>query len=1158
VGSVFVWLAITTFGIPLLLGLSWSPHPITPFTPSERAPRWLAAMDNFSFPHLDWPSRVLEATQLRQGRLPLWNSYSSLGVPLAGQYQNQVFFPLEWIEMFAGPTLWTLFLMGKMIMAAIGSYLVMRRLVGDDLAALIGAIAYQFSAYFVWLYTVPAFVNGAFLVPWLFFGILKLSDERSSTLQACGLTSIVVGLMFLAGQPQIAFLSVAGGLLYLVALAVMSKSVKGGVRSVGAFVLSAALGLGIAGVQLRLFWEAVEHGYTLHSPGAYERAGTLVLNFTTPMWPFLMGQLMSPWDVRVFPDRLNWEGFPLLLGAFGLFLLSLGLVRCLSSALRPIERPESAMAAMFVLVAIIIMIVVSGTTGIASLWSRPEVSRVNFPRYVSPLLSFAISAVVAWTLTGVRTTRRWELVAVNGIIFVASLAALRLVLPHLFNVPAQVDRTYMIASIWLTALPFIVVLGCMNVVLVAFIRGRIGASRAQVALLFCLLAEVTFFVRYGLGLEDEMLRLWVLAGYAAASILVVLRMERFLLGGIPALALCAGLIVGFAPHRLSPIWDPFANPPRYIQFLKERLGESSTNGRVLGAQAVMIPNVATGFGIGELASLTPVQVETTARYIFEALVDKPLRYTVPVAWPGVEAGPSYPSWTDYLARRKYYNFIGVKYLVDAPTGALNELAAEGIETVYQEGTVHIYADRRAFPRAFALNAVEAVRDVKTARKAILAPDFNFRERLVVEQGTQLLPEWLVRPWAPRFIPLPIARYSDSVVELETDLDAPAMVVLTDSFYPGWVAYVDGKRRPLYRVNSIVRGVPVEAGSHRVSFRYEPPYLRGWVLVSLGNAVISLFLLTLSGSGGAIVRWMPKLAPRPMAVAGGLLIWLLVEVGTMVYLDEDVRSKLRSLLPVTVAEETLADSKGLRAIYVPPRREITLGTEIDTADLVLAEGDVVLSGSSGQLLRLEKYGGMVRLVGQKGQKILVSNVGMWESTSRAFTGFEAVYDNGRWVVDASPMRPVNPNSNFQIDSEKEPIPGFWVSSGVAGYTITHMRDESGPFVRVQATQPQPYLSINGQDALTTLHGVPASVRGQVRAHSKSRPRLTLHDVVAGDGTTEDYSTRSRSAGEWTTLIVRAEKIRYPSSSDRFSLGLTKVSAGDWFDVRELSLFVGILP
>src|SRR5438105_2057673 len=67
-----------------------------------------------------------------------------------------------------------------------------------------------------------------------------------------------------------------------------------------------------------------------------------------------------------------------------------------------------------------------------------------------------------------------------------------------------------------------------------------------------------------------------------------------------------------------------------------------------------------------------------------------------------------------------------------------------------------------------------------------------------------------------------------------------MVVLSDTFYPGWRARVDHKPAPIYEVNGAMRGVVVPAGSHTVTMRYRP------VSVYLGAA------LTVAGILGALV------------------------------------------------------------------------------------------------------------------------------------------------------------------------------------------------------------------------------------------------------------------------------------------------------------------
>ncbi len=75
-------------------------------------------------------------------------------------------------------------------------------------------------------------------------------------------------------------------------------------------------------------------------------------------------------------------------------------------------------------------------------------------------------------------------------------------------------------------------------------------------------------------------------------------------------------------------------------------------------------------------------------------------------------------------------------------------------------------------------------------------------------------------------------------ELATDL-------LADTWYPGWIATVDGVPAPILRANYLFRGVPVPAGEHVVTMRFQPASLRTGLLVT-AVAVVGLLLLLLVG------------------------------------------------------------------------------------------------------------------------------------------------------------------------------------------------------------------------------------------------------------------------------------------------------------------------
>ena len=66
--------------------------------------------------------------------------------------------------------------------------------------------------------------------------------------------------------------------------------------------------------------------------------------------------------------------------------------------------------------------------------------------------------------------------------------------------------------------------------------------------------------------------------------------------------------------------------------------------------------------------------------------------------------------------------------------------------------------------------------------------------------------------------------------------------MSDTFYPGWEATVDGVRVPILRANRAMRGVPTDAGRHDIEMRYRP---RTFIV----GAAISLpaWLLLLGGA-----------------------------------------------------------------------------------------------------------------------------------------------------------------------------------------------------------------------------------------------------------------------------------------------------------------------
>ncbi|HEY3110624.1 MAG TPA: YfhO family protein, partial [Chloroflexota bacterium] len=170
-----------------------------------------------------------------------------------------------------------------------------------------------------------------------------------------------------------------------------------------------------------------------------------------------------------------------------------------------------------------------------------------------------------------------------------------------------------------------------------------------------------------------------------------------------------------------------------------------------------------------------------------------------------------------------YDLLNARYLIGKKGVPLDR---DRFELAYDDDPeLSVFRNRRALSRAFLVAGAVAAPDHERAYGLIHEPGFDPRAYAVVEgaAGSDARgPAGEAR----------LLSYRASAIAVEVAPNMPGFLVLSEVWYPGWSATVDGRPAPVVRADYLFRAVPVGPGDRRVELRFEPTGWRLGLAISL--------------------------------------------------------------------------------------------------------------------------------------------------------------------------------------------------------------------------------------------------------------------------------------------------------------------------------------
>ncbi|MFN2183062.1 MAG: YfhO family protein, partial [Anaerolineae bacterium] len=194
---------------------------------------------------------------------------------------------------------------------------------------------------------------------------------------------------------------------------------------------------------------------------------------------------------------------------------------------------------------------------------------------------------------------------------------------------------------------------------------------------------------------------------------------------------------------------------------------------------------------------------------------------------------------------RLYDLLGVRYVLGSKQVVLDwdkfSLAFAG------DPEVNVYRNQMALPRAFVVHRAIVASDHNDAWARIHQPDFDPATTVVLEGGVPLD----LAPGAQASVE--VARYDPNALEIEVNSEADGYLFLSDPFYPGWRAELDGEPVPILRANYAFRAVAVPAGSHSVTMAFRS----GSWYAGLGITAFTVVILLILGVWAAVRQRRPE-------------------------------------------------------------------------------------------------------------------------------------------------------------------------------------------------------------------------------------------------------------------------------------------------------------
>lgn len=314
-------------------------------------------------------------------------------------------------------------------------------------------------------------------------------------------------------------------------------------------------------------------------------------------------------------------------------------------------------------------------------------------------------------------------------------------------------------------------------------------------------------------------------GFFVGNFLMIIlakRYKNFLIVAIFYLMLATS----FDSFRFAQKWMPF-DPKNLvypqiplITFLKENMGIGRVYGNLGG-------EVTTYYSLGSIEGYDPLYINSYGDFLRTANSGKFSK--------GERSVVKLDRRGEHVDR--ILDLLGVSYVFH-PKADTDQVWAYPIwekkdkyMLAYQDDRLQLFKNVTAMPRVGLFYAYDYEIDRKKILERFYKKDFDFRKMLILEENPKITLAGKQSSGNAQ-----VTSYTPNKISINASTNFPALLFISDNYYPGWKAFVDGKETQIYRANYTFRAITLNKGSHNIEFVYDPLSFRLGAYIAIAGVV----------------------------------------------------------------------------------------------------------------------------------------------------------------------------------------------------------------------------------------------------------------------------------------------------------------------------------